>query len=278
MPLPEFTGDAGEDTWRMVAARNQPELIEEFLTSFPDHPRAMMARLHLVELRQSIAFEAVRQSSEPADLEAFADGHPQHPQAAALRAKALALREQKAWNETALSEDRDVLNRFLSAFPTSSRAELARERLRKLEAKLSEAERWAAIRARRDPGEISEYIWKVRFGPTVEEGRALLAEIAEEKWLPLKAKTGSLEIVPVRSLLSTIDASELHALARAFLAAKDKEEWERAQRGEPTAKAALERYLELFPDGDRRSDAHLKLVRLTMESLPPHLRSRVPRF
>jgi hypothetical protein len=39
------TGDVGEDTWQMIAPQNDKSLLEEFVRRFPDHPRAMMARL-----------------------------------------------------------------------------------------------------------------------------------------------------------------------------------------------------------------------------------------
>jgi hypothetical protein len=48
--LPAATGDAGEDTWRMIANMNDRALLEEFINRFPDHPRALMARVALKQM------------------------------------------------------------------------------------------------------------------------------------------------------------------------------------------------------------------------------------
>lgn len=39
------TGDPGEDTWRLIETSRDKALLEEFIAKFPDHPRAMMARI-----------------------------------------------------------------------------------------------------------------------------------------------------------------------------------------------------------------------------------------
>lgn len=41
------TGDPGEDTWRLIETSRDKAMLEEFAAKFPDHPRAMMARILL---------------------------------------------------------------------------------------------------------------------------------------------------------------------------------------------------------------------------------------
>jgi hypothetical protein len=57
MNLP--AGDAGEDTWHMISSQTDRSLFEEFLLRFPDHPRAMMAKLALGRLADAAAMPAL---------------------------------------------------------------------------------------------------------------------------------------------------------------------------------------------------------------------------
>lgn len=43
----DSTGDPGEDTWRLIETSRDKVLLEEFVAKFPNHPRAMMARILL---------------------------------------------------------------------------------------------------------------------------------------------------------------------------------------------------------------------------------------
>lgn len=45
-------GDAGEETWQAIKDCGDADLFEEFITQFPQHPRIMLARLKLKELRE----------------------------------------------------------------------------------------------------------------------------------------------------------------------------------------------------------------------------------
>lgn len=45
------TGDPGEDTWRLIETSRNQALLEEFIAKFPDHPRAMMARILLERMK-----------------------------------------------------------------------------------------------------------------------------------------------------------------------------------------------------------------------------------
>lgn len=45
-------GDAGEETWQVIKDCSDADLLEEFITQFPQHPRIMMARIRLKELRE----------------------------------------------------------------------------------------------------------------------------------------------------------------------------------------------------------------------------------
>jgi lysozyme family protein len=74
-------GDVGEETWAAIKECGDIELFEEFVARFPGHPRTIMARLQLKELR-----ERARKAASPAGPDAEAEVPEPKPSTAPAQA------------------------------------------------------------------------------------------------------------------------------------------------------------------------------------------------